>query len=131
MRARGTIGVRRGSQGQTPEIMANMRKEIAAGRSILAFPEGTRTLDGRVGKFRKGVFFIARDLGIPVVPVSVCGMYDVSRKGSWIVRPGHEVVVHVGAPIPTAGVPDSEIGALAERARAAVAEPVDAWLEAR
>lgn len=126
MKARGTIGVRGGKEGQTPEIMANMRREIDQGNSILAFPEGTRTLDGRVGGFRKGVFFIARDLGIPVVPVSVCGMYCVLRKGSAIMR-RHEVTVFVDAPIPTAGVSDEGIEALAEQVRSVMAARVDAW----
>ena len=81
MKARGTIPVRPGSKGQTPEIMAHMRAEIARGHSILAFPEGTRTTDGRVGKFRTGVFFIARDLGIPVVPVAVTGLSAVYVAG--------------------------------------------------
>jgi 1-acyl-sn-glycerol-3-phosphate acyltransferase len=126
MKARGTIGVRSGRQGQTPEIMQNMRDEIAQGNSILAFPEGTRTLDGRVGAFRKGVFFIARDLGIPIVPVSVTGMYGVLRKGSALMRPG-EVTVYGDAPIETKGLTDDEIGTLAESVRRVMAARVDTW----
>ncbi len=127
MKARGTIGVRSGKQGQTPEIMDNMRAEIELGHSILAFPEGTRTVDGRVGDFRKGVFFIARDLGIPIVPVAVCGMYGVLRKGSSIMRPGQQVTVYVDAPIETKGVSDDGIEELAERVRRVMAARVDAW----
>lgn len=125
MRARGTIPVRSGSAGQSPEIMERMRREVSAGHSILAFPEGTRTLDGQVGTFRKGVFYIARDLGLPVVPVAVCGMYEVLRKGSGLIRPG-EVTVYVEAPIETAGLPDASIPELAQRVQAAVAARVHA-----
>lgn len=131
MRSRGTIPVRPGKQGQSPEIMDRMRREVAAGHSILAFPEGTRTIDGRVGPFRRGVFYIARDLGIPVAPVAVTGMYDVLRKGSARMRPGQQVTVYVDAPIETAGLSDDDIPALAERVRATVARRVDAWLEQR
>ena len=127
MKARGTIGVRPGKQGQTPEIMANMREELARGHSILAFPEGHRTTDGRVGPFRKGVFFIARDLGLPIVPVAVTGMYRVMRKGSWLIRPGYTVTVYVEKPIPTAGLTDAEIPALAEQVREVIASRVDAY----
>ncbi|MCA9566826.1 MAG: 1-acyl-sn-glycerol-3-phosphate acyltransferase [Myxococcales bacterium] len=127
MKARGTIPVRSGKEGQTPEIMQNMRDEIARGHSILAFPEGHRTLDGRVGPFRRGVFFIARDLGIPIAPVAVTGMYRVNRKGSWLIRPGHEVTVYVDAPIPTKGLPDSAIPELAEQVRDAIVARVDAY----
>ena len=131
MKARGTIPVRSGKEGQTPEIMDNMRREIASGHSILAFPEGHRTLDGRVGPFRKGVFFIARDLGLPIAPVAVTGMYDVNRKGSWLIRPGYDVTVHVDAPIETKGLPDSAIPELADEVRRVISARVDAYWEAR
>lgn len=127
MRARGTIPVRPGRAGQTPEIMERMRQEVAAGHSILAFPEGTRTRDGRVGPYRKGVFFIARDLGLPVVPVAVTGMYNVLRKGSALMRPGWDVTVYVERPIPTAHLRDDEIPALAEQVRQVAAARVDRY----
>jgi 1-acyl-sn-glycerol-3-phosphate acyltransferase len=127
MKARGTIGVRPGKQGQTPEIMDHMRSEVAKGHSILAFPEGHRTKTGRVGPFRKGVFFIARDLGLPIAPVAVTGMYRVNRKGSWLIRPGHTVTVYVEQPIETKGIPDEGIGELAERVREVIAARIDAY----
>lgn len=127
MKARGTIPVRPGSKGQTPEILARFQAEVAKGHSILAFPEGTRTPDGRVGRFRTGTFFIARDLGIPIVPVAVTGMYEVMRKGSYLLRPGHTVTVYVEKPIPTAGLRDDEIPALAVEVQRVVAARVDAY----
>ena len=76
MKSRGTIGVRRGAGTQGREALREaMRAQVVEGRSILGFPEGTRTLDGRVGTFRKGLFLLARDLELPVVPVAVTGMY--------------------------------------------------------
>lgn len=131
MKARGTIPVRSGKEGQTPEIMANMQAEIDRGHSILAFPEGHRTLDGRVGPFRKGVFYIARDLGLPIAPVAVTGMYRVMRKGSWLIRPGHDVTVYVDKPIPTKGLPDSAIPELADQVRSVIAGRVDAYWKER
>jgi 1-acyl-sn-glycerol-3-phosphate acyltransferase len=131
MKSRGTIPVRPGSQGQTPAIMNRMREEIERGHSILTFPEGTRTLDGRVGTFRRGVFYIARDLGIPVVPVAVTGMYNVMRKGSWLIRPGHTITVHVCEPISTEGLTDEAIPAFAKRVETEVANHVNAYWAAR
>lgn len=127
MKARGTIPVRPGSKGQTPEILARFQAEVTKGHSILAFPEGTRTPDGRVARFRTGTFFIARDLGIPIVPVAVTGMYEVMRKGSYLLRPGHTVTVYVEKPIPTIGLRDDEIPALAAEAQRVVAARVDAY----
>jgi 1-acyl-sn-glycerol-3-phosphate acyltransferase len=127
MKARGTIGVDQGKGGQTPEVMAQMRAEVARGHSILGFPEGTRTVSGRVGPFRRGLFFIARDLGLPVCPVAVTGMYEVMRKGSALLRPGGVVTVHVGPPFATAGLGDEDVPALAERVRDVVAGHVDRY----
>jgi 1-acyl-sn-glycerol-3-phosphate acyltransferase len=131
MKARGTIPVRRGRGGQSPEILDHMRREVARGHSILAFPEGTRTLDGRLGTLRKGTFFIARDLGLPIVPVSVTGMYDVLRKGSLVMRPGRQVTVYCDAPVETAGLTDDQIPALVERVGGVMQRRIDAYLASR
>ncbi len=124
MAARGTIAVERSASGARALIEA-VRIEVAKGHSLLGFPEGTRTLDGRVGRFRKGLFRVARDAGLPVVPVAVVGMYEVNRKGSWVLTPG-KVTVYVEAPIETAGVTDANLDALAARVRDVIAARVDA-----
>jgi len=76
--------------------------------SILAFPEGHRTRDGKIGTFRRGSFFMAREAGLPVIPLCVRGMWEVESKRGWLFTPG---VVHVyfGKPIPTKGLSDEEI----------------------
>ncbi len=127
MKARGTIPVKKGSAGQTPEILAHMRSEIAKNGSILAFPEGHRTLDGCIRPLRKGVFFIARDLGLPVVPVTVCGMWAVQRKGDWRIHPGWTVTVFCDEPIPTEGLKDADIPALAAQVQQVMEGRVSAW----
>lgn len=128
MRQRGTIPVRSRKDGaQADELAEHFRAEIARGHSILAFPEGTRTRDGRVGKFRKGVFYIARDLGLPIVPVAVTGMFEINRAGSALLRPGGQVTVYCDAPIEPTGEPK----ALAERVRSVIAARVDAHFAGR
>ena len=131
MKARGTIPVRPGSVAQARENLRAMRDEIRRGHSILTFPEGTRSLDGRVGCFRTGVFRIARELGVPVVPVAVTGAYDVMRKGSLLIRPAHTIRIHVEKPEATAGLSEAEIPALAARVRATVAAHVDRYWDER
>jgi 1-acyl-sn-glycerol-3-phosphate acyltransferase len=131
MKARGGIPVKPGKDGQTPEVMAHMRREVDAGHCILVFPEAHRTLDGRVRPFRKGTFFIARDLGLPVVPVTVTGAFDLMRKGSMMLRPGHELTVYVDDPIETAGLPDAAIPELAEHVHSIISGRVDAYWRER
>lgn len=94
------------------------------GFSILTFPEGHRTLDGKVGKFYRGVFFMARDAGYPVVPLAVKGSFDVNQKGTWLFKPG-EITVYVGEQIETHGLSDEEIGALTTRVQKIVSDFVE------
>jgi 1-acyl-sn-glycerol-3-phosphate acyltransferase len=63
-----------------------------------------------------------------VIPVAVTGMYDVKRKGSWLIRPGQQITVHICAPIPTKGLSDEEVADLALRVQQITAGHVDAQL---
>jgi 1-acyl-sn-glycerol-3-phosphate acyltransferase len=126
MKQRGTIPVHKGGK-QLDELRAHMQSEMDKGHSILTFPEGHRTRDGRVRPFKRGIFFIARDLGIPIVPVAVTGMQHVMSASSWVIRPGHTVTVHCEEPVETAGLTDEEIPALVERVRAPIVARVDAY----
>lgn len=131
MKTRGGIPVKPGVKGQTPEVLANMREALKDGHAILTFPEGHRTTTGRLGPFRKGVFFLARDLGVPVVPVTVTGAYDMMRKGSLMIRPGHTLTVHVDAPIETRGLSDEEIPAVVDRVHAQMSKHIDDYWRAK
>jgi 1-acyl-sn-glycerol-3-phosphate acyltransferase len=130
MRQRGTIPVHKGSRDAYDALREGFAKELALGHSILAFPEGTRSRTGRVGKFRKGVFQAAREMGAPIVPVSITGMFEILRPGSSLFRLGREVTVYCDAPIETAGLSAGDVPALAERVRSVIAARVDAyWAE--
>jgi 1-acyl-sn-glycerol-3-phosphate acyltransferase len=61
---------------------------LKAGDSFLMFPEGTRSPDGRLRPFKKGVATMAVEAGVPVVPVSIAGTQKVLKKGSWLLQPG-------------------------------------------
>ena len=131
MESRGTIPVPAERSERLPAIKKHIASEVAAGRSIPAFPEGTRTLNGRVGDFRKGVFVIARDLGLKVAPTAVTGMYCAMRKGSLLIRPGQEITVYIDEPVDFAGVSDEELPAKVEEVRSAIARRVDAYFESK
>jgi long-chain acyl-CoA synthetase len=68
------------------------------GYSILVFPEGRRTPDGKLSAFRNGVGMLARNLGLPVVVFRIDGLFDLKLKGRKFARPG-AVTVKVGSPI--------------------------------
>jgi 1-acyl-sn-glycerol-3-phosphate acyltransferase len=72
------------------------------------------------------LFRIAIELGVPVVPVAVTGLYEVLHKGSLVIRPGHEITVFVDEPIETRGLGLDDVAALRDRVRAAISARVDA-----
>lgn len=130
MRQRGTIPIQRRGRN-TDEVRERFRQEVAQGHSILAFPEGTRTVDGRVGPFKTGILRIAMEIGLPIVPVAVTGMQEVMRKGSWVIRPGHEVTVWCEKPVETAGRAPDELPQLVEEVRTPIVRRVDDYWRAR
>lgn len=99
--------------------------EVAASRlksgvSFLAYPEGTRSYDGRLLPFKKGVFVMAIAAGATIVPMAAIGVHRIMPKKSLKIRPG-EVVVRFGDPIETAGFTVDQREALSDRVRAAMA----------
>ena len=100
----------------------------AKGLSLIIFPEGTRSRDGHLGKFKGGGIMLAIQAGLPIVPISVVGSRHVMKKGELTTRPGRvRLVVH--DPIETVATPEpstTEVRALANRARALIAPPVEA-----
>jgi 1-acyl-sn-glycerol-3-phosphate acyltransferase len=88
--------------------------ELRRGHSLMAFPEGTRTVDGRVKDFKKGVFYMAVEAGVPVAPVVVNDTRLVMRKGNQQVVPGN-VYLEVLPPVSTQGYKAENIEVLAGR----------------
>ena len=103
-------------------------QRIRSGQSVVIFPEGTRTRDGRLGAFKKGGFHLAMESGAAIVPVAIRGSREVMPRGSALIRAGSGQL-EVGEPIPTAGVAASDRDALIARSRGRVAamlgEPVE------
>jgi 1-acyl-sn-glycerol-3-phosphate acyltransferase len=101
-----------------------MRRLVTAGRSLIVFPEGTRSTDGRVGRFKRGTFLVAIEAQLPVVPISISGSRHVMMKGRLMVCPG-DVRVTVHAPLATDGVAREQASDFTERVRSIVREGVE------
>ena len=98
---------------------------IRRGHSLIVFPEGTRSLDGRVGRFKRGLFLLAIDAGVPVVPVALSGTRHVMRKGRLTTCPG-DVGIVLHEPLRTEGLTRADATRLAERAHGIIADSVSA-----
>ncbi len=81
------------------ESLRQAAEKLKRGVSFLAYPEGTRTPDGTLLPFRKGVFLLALEAGVPIVPVTILGAYEVMPRGPLRCRPGHvRLIVHEPVP---------------------------------
>lgn len=97
-KAAGHIFVERRNAKAALESLKEVEKQLTNGVSTVIFPEGTRSENGEVGRFKRGAFQIALDLGLPVIPLSLSGCYEVMPKGGAFVR-HHAVHMHIGEPI--------------------------------
>jgi 1-acyl-sn-glycerol-3-phosphate acyltransferase len=101
-------------------VVKKMARLVREGHSLIVFPEGTRSTDGSVGRFKGGSFVIALQAGLPVVPISVIGSRHVMFRGDLMVRPGRvQVIVH--EPIETTNVPREAAREFASSVRDVVA----------
>lgn len=107
-------------------ILKRWKGLVSRGLSLIVFPEGTRSGDGRVGRFKGGSFLLAIQAGLPLVPISVSGSRHVMLKGRLMTCPGHvSLVVH--DPVATEGLEATveQAKALATQVRATVIGAVD------
>jgi 1-acyl-sn-glycerol-3-phosphate acyltransferase len=88
--------------------------------SYLVFPEGTRSLDGRLQAFKRGGFFLALKSGVPIVPMTVQGTFAMMPKGSFFIRKG-AIRVTFHPPIPVEGYQESELPILIDKVRQSIA----------
>jgi 1-acyl-sn-glycerol-3-phosphate acyltransferase len=121
LRLAGHLLVDRENPGNS--VVKKMQRMIAHRASLIIFPEGTRSADGTVGAFKGGVFLVAIDAGLPVVPLSISGTRHVMLKGRLMTCPG-DVTLTIHAPMPTAGMTRANARGLAADVRAIIAADV-------
>lgn len=74
-------------------------KKIKEGTNLIIFPEGTRSVDGKLLPFKKGVFSLAVHAGVPVVPVAIKGTSELQPKGSFLPLKKGVIYIHIGEPV--------------------------------
>jgi 1-acyl-sn-glycerol-3-phosphate acyltransferase len=107
------------------EIMTQRAKAaLDSGISLIAFAEGSRTRDGHIQPFKKGIFNLAQKFGTPIVPMSIVGSYEFFQTGNWKLHPG-KIVVYLHDTIDTSKIARAEVDALRQRVQEIVAAPVE------
>jgi 1-acyl-sn-glycerol-3-phosphate acyltransferase len=89
MRMAKFVPVERGHKRDAAKASVNAAADaLRSGLHIMVFPEGTRSLDGRLATFKKGPFFLAQETQAPIVPIAISGTERMMRKGSSAITPG-------------------------------------------
>jgi 1-acyl-sn-glycerol-3-phosphate acyltransferase len=108
-------------------ILKRWRALVSQGLSLIVYAEGTRSADGRVGRFKAGSFLLAIQAGLPIVPLSIIGTRNVMPKGRLRTEPAHVTLI-VHEPIQPAAIAEPSVHdakALADRVHDIVAGPVE------
>jgi 1-acyl-sn-glycerol-3-phosphate acyltransferase len=97
------------------------KERIAAGISVVVFPEGTRSRDGKLLRFKKGGFLLAVQTGTPIVPVTINGSGAVLPSGDWRLQRG-TIEVTLGQSIAVEGYQPGNLRLLSQQVRERIAE---------
>jgi 1-acyl-sn-glycerol-3-phosphate acyltransferase len=119
MLACGFIPVDRRKREEAFEALEKGVQALKAGKSFLVYPEGTRSPDGRLQPFKKGVFVMAIKAGAAIVPISVSGSNKIMPKGKFVMRPGR-VRITLHEPVATEGSTIEDRQLIIDRVREAV-----------
>lgn len=119
MSVTGMIFIDRKNREDAMRSLDEAAEKIRSGKSILVYPEGTRSRDGRVLPFKKGPFVMALQAGVPIIPVAIEGCQNLLERDSLVIK-GGEVNIVIGQPIPTAGLTIEDRDALMIRVRNAL-----------
>jgi 1-acyl-sn-glycerol-3-phosphate acyltransferase len=104
MRRSGYIPVARSDRKRSMQSMAEAAERIHDGTSVVIFPEGTRSDDGRLLPFKKGGFILAMQARATILPVTIVGSGAITPKGTLRICGGPRTIrVHIGEPLETSG----------------------------
>ncbi len=121
MRLGGDIALKRGKRESVEAMLEECRQMLRAGMPVMLFPEGTRTMDGRLLPFKDGAFQLAIETQVPVLPLVLAGSRECRPKGSlwfgWA-----RARVRVLEPVPTAGLTAADLPVLREKVRDRIAQ---------
>jgi 1-acyl-sn-glycerol-3-phosphate acyltransferase len=124
MRRVGFISIDRSHGRKALKSLNQAAERIGAGSSVLIFPEGTRSKNGRLHPFKSGAILLAIKSGVPIVPVGFNNVSRILPKGKLLPR-GGEVEIRIGRPIPTADYTAKDKQILASMLHDRVAELLD------
>ncbi|MFH1674765.1 MAG: lysophospholipid acyltransferase family protein [Pseudomonadota bacterium] len=120
----GYIDIDRSNRREAFKSIGRAAERIQEGTSVVIFPEGSRSADGKIKPFKKGGFVLALKSKRPIVPVTILGSGSILPKGSLDIQPG-KIIVRVHSPIDTTGFTSKTIDGLMESVRSVILKDLE------
>jgi len=128
MKTAGYIEIDRNNHEKAMQSMDEAALRIREGKSVMTFPEGTRSRDGEIKPFKQGTFHLAIRSGVPIVPVSIIGSGQIMPKRSLKVTPGRVKLI-IGKPIEVKDYTLENRHELINKVRNVIIKNYDDWRE--
>lgn len=117
----GHVFIDRGKHAAAIDTIEDAARNLRAGCPVLVFPEGTRGARREISRFKKGGFHLAKQAGVPIVPIGIRGSRDVWPRESFAAVPGR-IEIHVGEAIPAVEVATKPVEETLDVVRARIGE---------
>jgi len=129
MKAAGYIEIDRQNHEKAMQSLDMAALRIRQGKSVMTFPEGTRSRDGEIKAFKQGTFYLAIQSGVPIVPITIIGSGDIMPKRSLKIKPG-EIKLVIDKPIAVKDYTLEYRQELINRVRQVIIKNYDAYRDA-
>jgi 1-acyl-sn-glycerol-3-phosphate acyltransferase len=116
------IKLRRGDRRSVEQMMSECRQALAQGSSVMMFPEGTRSPDGRLKAFKPGAFILAQAARVPLLPILVEGTAHALPKRGFVLQGKHAIRVRVLDEIPYASFAQQPVETITNQVRELMAQ---------
>lgn len=121
MRLNRYIPLRRGDAESIQQMMTACEKTLASGSPLMIFPEGTRSVDGRLKAFKHGAFTLAKRTKCAILPIVISGTSQILPKRGFVLHGSHDIQVRILDEIPPASFADETVEQLTARVRERIA----------
>ncbi len=128
MKSAGYISIDQQNRENAMQSLDEAVLRIRNGKSVMTFPEGTRSRDGEIKSFKKGSFYLAIKSGAPIIPITIIGSGKIMPKRSLRVRPG-KIKMVIDKPVETKEYSLENRQELIERVRNIIIKNYDEWRE--
>ena len=129
MRSAGYIAIDRQNHEKALQSLDEAALRIRNGKSVMTFPEDTRSHDGEIKSFKQGAFYLAIKSGVPVIPITIIGSGQIMPKRSLRVRPG-KIKLIIDRPVKTKDYAVENRQELINKVRNIIIKNYDEWREA-